>query len=197
VDPVGFANFVVTQPTCFSNDGVIVMTITGGTAPFYYSASTGDFEVSYSNTFTLSGLTSGQLSVKVTDSGFCTFTETTQLLTPNGISSLSITGTNSSCSQTNGAILISLQGGTTPYTYTLVYPTGNTNVIATTNTTYEVINLTAGNYSVLVEDSSGCSYNEDKNIITEDKFTISNQITGSTCGLKNTIVQVIKTTTGT
>lgn len=197
VEPIGFGNFVVTQPTCFSNDGVVVMTITGGTAPFYYSASTGDFEVSYLNTFTLSGLTSGQLSVKVTDSGFCTFTETTQLLTPNGISSLSITGTNSSCSQTNGAILISLQGGTTPYTYTLVYPTGNTNVIATTNTTYQFINLTAGTYSVFVEDSSGCSYTDEITIITEDKFTISTQITGSTCGLNNAIVQVIKTTGGT
>jgi hypothetical protein len=197
VNPVGFGNFVVTQPTCFSNDGVVVMTITGGTAPFYYSASTGYFEVSYSSTFTLSGLTAGQLSVKVTDSGFCTFTETTQLLTPNGISSVSITGTNSSCSQTNGGILVSVQGGTTPYTYTLVYPTGNTNVIATPNTTYQFINLTAGTYSVFVEDSSGCSYNDEITIITEDKFTISTQITGSTCGLNNAIVQVIKTTGGT
>jgi hypothetical protein len=197
VNPVGFANFVVTQPTCFSNNGVVVMTITGGTAPFYYSASTGYFEVSYSSTFTLSGLTSGQLSIKVTDSGFCTFTETTEILTPNGISSVSITGTNSSCSQTNGAILVSLQGGTTPYTYTLVYPTGDSSVIATTNTTNQFINLTAGTYSVFVEDSSGCSYTDEITIITEDKFTISTQITGSTCGLNNAIVQVIKTTGGT
>jgi hypothetical protein len=197
VNPVGFANFVVTQPTCFSNNGVVIMTITGGTAPFYYSASTGYFEVSYSSTFTLSGLTAGQLSIKVTDSGFCTFTETTEILTPNGISSVSITGTNSSCSQTNGAILVSLQGGTTPYTYTLVYPTGDSSVIATTNTTNQFINLTAGTYSVFVEDSSGCSYTDEITIITEDKFTISTQITGSTCGLNNAIVQVIKTTGGT
>jgi hypothetical protein len=197
VNPVGFGNFVVTQPSCFSNNGVVVMTITGGTAPFYYSASTGYFEVSYSSTFTISGLTAGQLSVKVTDSGFCTFTQTTEILTPNGISSVSITGTNSSCSQTNGAILVSLQGGTTPYTYTLVYPTGDSSVIATTNTTNQFINLTAGTYSVFVEDSSGCSYTDEITIITEDKFTISTQITGSTCGLNNAIVQVIKTTGGT
>ena len=197
VNPVGFGNFVVTQPSCFSNNGVVVMTITGGTAPFYYSASTGYFEVSYSSTFTISGLTAGQLSIKVTDSGFCTFTQTTEILTPNGISSVSITGTNSSCSQTNGAILVSLQGGTTPYTYTLVYPTGDSSVIATTNTTNQFINLTAGTYSVFVEDSSGCSYTDEITIITEDKFTISTQITGSTCGLNNAIVQVIKTTGGT
>lgn len=197
VDPVGFGNFVVTQPTCFSNDGVLVMTITGGTAPFYYSASTGDFEISYARTYTLTGLTPGQISIKVTDSGYCNFTETTQLLTPNGMSQVSITGTNSTCSQTNGAILVSVVAGTTPYTYTLVYPTGNTNVIATSNTTQQFTNLTAGTYSVFVEDSSGCAYNDTITIITENKFTISTQITGSTCGLDNAIVQVLKSTGGT
>jgi hypothetical protein len=197
VNPVGFGNFVVTQPSCFSNDGVLEMTITGGTAPFYYSASTGDFEISYSPTYTLSGLSSGQISIKVTDSGFCTFTETTQLLTPNGMSSVSITGTNSSCSNTNGAILVAVQGGSTPYTYTLIYPTGNTNVVSNTNSTQEFINLTAGTYSVFVEDSSGCSFNDEITLITQNKFTIGTQITGSTCGLNNAIVEVFKTTGGT
>ena len=197
VNPVGFGNFVVTQPSCFSNDGVLAMTITGGTAPFYYSASTGDFEISYSPTYTLSGLSAGQISIKVTDSGFCTFTETTQLLTPNGMSSVSITGTNSSCSNTNGAILVTVQGGSTPYIYTLIYPTGNTNVVSNTNSTQEFINLTAGTYSVFVEDSSGCSFNDEITLITQNKFTISTQITGSTCGLNNAIVEVFKTTGGT
>jgi hypothetical protein len=197
VDPVGFGNFVVTQPTCFSNDGGIVMTITGGTAPYYYSASTGDFEISYSQTYTLSGLTSGQISIKVTDSGFCTFTETTQLLTPNGMSSVTITGTNSTCSSSNGAILISVQGGTTPYTYTLISPSGDTNVVSNTNSTQEFTNLTSGTYSVFVEDSSGCSYNDEVTLITQNKFTIGTQITGSTCGLNNAIVEVFKTTGGT
>jgi uncharacterized protein (DUF2141 family) len=197
VNPVGFGNFVVTQPSCFSNNGGVVMTITGGTAPFYYSASTGDFEISYSPNYTLTGLSAGQVSIKVTDSGFCTFTETVQLLTPNGMSSVSITGTNSSCSNTDGEILVTVQGGSTPYTYTLVYPTGNTNVISNTNSTQEFLNLTAGTYSVFVEDSSGCSYNDEITLITQNKFTIGTQITGSTCGLNNAIVEVFKTTGGT
>jgi uncharacterized protein (DUF2141 family) len=197
VEPVGFGNFVVTQPTCFSNDGVLTMTITGGTSPYYYSASTGDFEISYSRTYSISGLTPGQISIKVTDSGFCTFTESTELLTPNGMSSVSIVGTNSTCSSTNGAILISVQGGSTPYTYTLITPNGNTDVISNSNTTQEFTNLSAGTYSVFVEDSSGCSYNDEITLITEDKFTINTQITGSTCGLNNAIVEVFKTLGGT
>lgn len=197
VNPVGFGNFVVTQPSCFSSNGVLAMTITGGTAPFYYSASTGDFAISYSPTYTISGLSAGQVSIKVTDSGFCTFTETAQLQTPNGMSSVSITGTNSSCSNTNGEILVTVQGGSTPYTYTLIYPTGNTSVVSNTNSTQEFINLTAGTYSVFVEDSSGCSYNDEITLITQNKFTIGTQITGSTCGLNNAIVEVFKTTGGT
>jgi uncharacterized protein (DUF2141 family) len=197
VQPVGFGNFVVTQPTCFSNDGVLTMTITGGTAPFYYSASTGDFAISYSTTYSISGLTPGQISIKVTDSGFCTFTETTQLVTPNGMSSVSITGSNSTCSNTDGSILVSVQGGSTPYTYTLINPTGDTDVVSNNNTTQEFTNLTAGTYSVFVEDSSGCSYNDEITLITENKFTISTQITGSTCGLNNATVEVLKSTGGT
>ena len=42
VSPVGLGLFTSTPPTCLQSNGVINMTITGGTEPFYYSASTGD-----------------------------------------------------------------------------------------------------------------------------------------------------------
>ena len=42
VSPVGLGIFTSTAPTCLQSNGVINMTITGGTSPFYYSASTGD-----------------------------------------------------------------------------------------------------------------------------------------------------------
>ena len=197
VDPVGFGNFIVTQPTCFQNNGSVTMVITGGTAPYYYSASTGYFEISYLQTFTLTGLTSGSVSIKVTDSGFCTFTESVQLLTPNGITSVSISSTNSTCSQSDGSINVSVVGGTTPYTYTLVYPTSNSTSIASTNTAYSFTNLTAGTYTVFVEDSSGCSYSGETSIITSNKFTISTNITGTTCGLNNATIEVVATTGGT
>ena len=42
VNPIGLGLFTATSPTCLQSNGVIDMTITGGTEPFYYSASTGD-----------------------------------------------------------------------------------------------------------------------------------------------------------
>jgi len=197
VDPVGFGNFVVQQPTCFQNNGEVIMTITGGTAPYYYSASTGYFEISYSQSFTVTGLTAGAISIKVTDAGFCNFTETVQLLTPNGISSASINTTNSSCSQNNGAINVSVQGGSLPYTYTLIYPTSDTSSVTTSNTTNSFINLTGGTYTVYVEDSSGCVYTGSAVIIAEDKFTISTSVTGSTCGINNAAIKVTASVGGT
>ena len=197
VSQVGFGNFVVEQPSCFQNDGSVTMTITGGTAPYYYSASTGEFERTYEKSFTVTGLTAGVVNIKVTDSGFCTFTESVQMLTPNGIASVSINTTNSSCSQNNGAINISVQGGSLPYTYTLVYPTSDTNSIVTNNTTNSFINLTGGTYTIYVEDSSGCAYMGYAIIIAEDKFTISTTVTGSTCGLNNATLQIIASTGGT
>lgn len=197
VNQVGFGNFVVEQPSCFQNDGKVTMTITGGTAPYYYSASTGDFLITYAQSFTVTGLTAGVVNIKVTDSGYCTFTESVQMLTPNGISSVAINTTNSSCSQNNGAINISVQGGSLPYTYTLVYPTSDTNTIVSNNTTNSFTNLTGGTYTIYVEDSSGCAYTGYAVIIAQNKFTISTTVTGSTCGLNNAALQVIASTGGT
>lgn len=197
VQPVGFGNFIVTQPTCFSSDGVVTLVITGGTAPYYYSASSGNYEISYAQTFTVSGLPSGSYSVTVTDSGFCTFTQTTELLTPNGISSVSILGENSGCSDTDGSIQVTVTNGTTPYTYTLITPNGNTRVVSSSNTSNTFSSLSGGTYFVSVQDFSGCSYSDSVTIVTENLFTISSSITGTTCGQNNGRISILKSTGGT
>jgi uncharacterized protein (DUF2141 family) len=197
VDPVGFGNFIVTQPTCFSSNGVVTLVITGGTSPYYYSASSGNYEISYAQTFTVSGLPSGSYSVTVTDSGFCTFTQTTELLTPNGISSVSIQGNNSSCSDNDGSIQISVVNGTTPYTYTLVNPNGDTSVVSTSNSSNTFSSLSGGTYFVSVQDFSGCSYGDSVTIVTENLFTITGSTTGTTCGQNNGQITIVKSTGGT
>ena len=197
VDPVGFGTVLVTQPSCFSSNGQLTMTITGGTPPYYYSASTSDILITYEKMFTLTGLSAGDVSIKVTDAAFCTFTETIQLLNPGGISSVSIQGINSSCSLNDGEVLVSVQGGETPYTYTLVYPSGNSDIVATTNTTYNFIGLTGGTYTVTIQDSSGCGYTDEVTILTDNLFTISTQVSGTTCGQSNGSVLITKSTGGT
>lgn len=195
--PVGIVGFNVIQPSCFASDGQVTVNITGGTAPFFYSASTGFVKVTYDTSQVITGLAAGTVQVTVTDAGFCTTTAPVTLITPNGMSSVSINGINSSCSRTNGSININVQGGNTPYTYTLVYPTGNYSVQSTSNQTYDFTNLSAGTYSVYVRDFSGCVYTEEVTLITEDKFTITASTSGTTCGVSNGRVQITKSSGGT
>jgi hypothetical protein len=197
VQPIGFGLFTATQPTCFSTNGVLTLTITGGTAPYYYSASTGQVEISYANTFTISGLSSGVYSFLVTDAGLCQLNAETSLVSPNGIAAVSVQVTNSTCSSINGEISISVVGGVTPYTYTLILPDGNTTNVSGNQTLQLFSNLSAGTYSVGVSDDSGCSYLDEVYVVTEDKYTISTSTTGTTCNQPNGLIGITVSTGAT
>ena len=190
---IGLGLFTVEQPTCFMSNGSITLTITGGTGPYYYSASTGYVEISYSRSLTLNNLSSGDYYFFVTDAGLCTLNVGTNLVSENGMQSVVINSTNSVCSSNNGEIQIITEGGVGPYVYTLVYPDSSTTAITTLSTLYTFTNLNSGTYLVSVEDSSGCIYSEEIEIITNDSFLISTEVTNTNCGLNNGSVRVIST----
>ena len=197
VSPIGLGLFTSTQPTCLQSNGVINMTVTGGTEPFYYSASTGAVLVSYSRTFSISGLSAGQYNFLVTDAGLCQMTAGTTLETPGGITSVNVQGQNSTCSSNNGSITVNTVGGTLPYTYTLIYPTGNQFNVTNSQTLQVFQNLSGGTYGVAVSDNSGCSYFQEITLVTQNKFTISTQVLPTSCGQNNGSVTIITTTGAT
>ena len=197
VSPIGLRPFEATQPSCFASNGAITVQITGGTAPYYYSASTGNIFVGYSQTWTLSGLSSGQYNFQVTDAALCTVIGGTTLVTPQGIASLNISAQGSTCSSSGGTITVSVIGGTTPYVYTLIYPNGNTVNVNNTQTTQVFSNLSTGTYTVVVQDAVGCSYMQEVTLFATNTFTIATQTTGTTCNQNNGTVLVTKTTGGT
>jgi uncharacterized protein (DUF2141 family) len=196
VAPVGFGAFTVTQPTCFSADGTLTIQITGGTAPYYYSASTGDVIVQYPTSWTISGLSPGNYSIMVTDAGLCTFTQGTVLTSPNGITSVTITTQGSTCSSSGGSISVAINGGTSPYIYTLIYPNGNTLNVANSQTNQLFSNLSSGTYSISVQDASGCFYMDEVTLLTTNTFTISTETTGTTCNQSNGYITVTKSSGG-
>jgi hypothetical protein len=197
VSPIGLGIFTSTAPTCLESNGIINMTVTGGTSPFYYSASTGDVLVSYSRTYTLSGLSAGQYNFQVTDAGLCQMLAGTTLETPGGITSVTVQGQNSTCSSTNGSITINVVGGTAPYTYTLISPNGNQLNINNSQTTQIFENLGTGTYTVGVSDNTGCSYLQETTLIAQNKFTISTDVVGTSCGQNNGSVTIYSTSGGT
>lgn len=197
VEPVGFGSFSAVTPSCFNADGSITLTITGGTAPYYYSASTGAQEISYSQTYTLTDLSNGNYGFTVTDAGLCSFTQETTLTNPGGIQSINISSQNSYCGSSNGSITISLLGGTAPYTFTLVDEDGNTTSNTSNQTQFIYSDLTSGDYTVFVADTTGCIFSQDVTILTQDKFTIELQTSGSTCGNPFGTVSILLSSGGT
>jgi uncharacterized protein (DUF2141 family) len=197
VNVIGNGLITSVSPSCLQSNGSISLTITGGTAPFYYSASTGNVEISYGRTFSISGLSAGDYNFEVTDAGFCKTFAGTTLQTPGGITSVSVNNQNSTCSSTDGSIQISVVGGTTPYTYTLIYPSGAQTNINNSQTTQLFNGLGSGTYTVAVSDNSGCSYIQEITIITENKFTISTDVVSTSCNQNNGQVTIYSTTGGT
>ena len=95
VPSVGLGSWSAQTPSCFASDGALVLTITGGTGPYFYSGSNGTFVVTYSQTYEFSGLNAGPFSVLVTDAALCKIQLDTVLQTPNSFYSVQIDTTNS------------------------------------------------------------------------------------------------------
>ncbi|MES2486093.1 MAG: T9SS sorting signal type C domain-containing protein [Bacteroidota bacterium] len=147
-----------TQPLCYGNaNGTATVAVTGGVEPYTYAWSNGGL------TDTITGLVAGNYSVTVTDANGCVFTNGLQLYQPWALTIDEMYVSNSICSgSASGSIIMTVNGGTQPYTY--AWSNG-----ATTST---VTNLAPGDYTVVVTDAKGCFVTETRTI-TETAISVS------------------------
>ena len=132
----------VNNVSCFGgNDGTATANASGGTTPYMYLWSNGS-----ENRVQLN-LAPGDYSVIVTDAGGCTDQETITIEEPDEIS-CDLTIENVTCfGSDDGRVEIECIGGTAPFSYTIDNVTNSTGVFN---------NLSAGSYSILIEDDKGC-----------------------------------------
>ncbi len=152
-----------------SNNGVVDITVSGGTAPYSYN---------WSNGFTMediSGLAPGLYNLTVTDANSC---EATISVTINaGTNTLEIDGANTvvnnvACiGENTGSINLVVSGGVTPYMYAW------NNFVTTSNNS----GLAAGTYTVTVTDAVGNT--------ADDSFTITAPSSGVSVSVTNVINQ--------
>ncbi|MBI5218023.1 MAG: gliding motility-associated C-terminal domain-containing protein [Bacteroidia bacterium] len=144
--PFVSATFVITNVSCYGgSNGSITAIMTGGTAPFTYLWSNGQ------TTNTISGLPADTLSLVITDSHGCIFSDTVIVGQPP-VLLLTLITTDVKCFGGTGTIATSVTGGSHPYTYHW-YPS---NYVGPTLT--GVANTpTNPSYSVTVTDSLGCT----------------------------------------
>jgi uncharacterized repeat protein (TIGR01451 family) len=136
----------VTNASCFgSSTGAIGLTVMGGTGPFDYAWSNG------ATTEDIGTLAAGTYSVTVTDDNGCQASTMATVGEPAALV-LSSVNTNLSCfGGTDGAINLSVTGGTGSYTYDwadLMPPPAEPE---------DRTGLAAGQYSVTVMDANNCT----------------------------------------
>ena len=153
------ANCSPTDVSCNGgSDGAVDLTVAGGTAPYLYAWSNG------STMEDISGLAAGTYSVVVTDANGCTATCSATVNEPTPIA-IQINPSNVSCNGGNdGAIDITVSGGTPAYSY--LWNNGAT--------TEDLMNLSAGTYSVQVTDANGCTATTSSITINEPSALTAN-----------------------
>ena len=189
VSQLGVQSITTTQSTCFNQDGTATVTVTGGTAPYYFSGSTGQSSgYISSNSYVLTGL-SGSQSVRIIDSGYCDITEYFTVPTTAGFTVVSVNTTNSQCSN-DGTITIEVNGTTGNITYSITGSTGNTQTTTTLSQSHTFTGLVSDTYTVGISSDRGCEYITTKTIENEEKFFVSYTGTNASCGVNNGSVYI-------
>jgi gliding motility-associated-like protein len=152
-----------TPDWCLGNLGTITIETEGGSGNrtvklFRNGSSTPiDSKVGTGNTFTFSGLTTGDYQVEISTQNPSCIQISPTIKVDGPTVPLTLTDgppVNAFCNGPNGSLQFNLTGGNPAYTITL---NGNPLSGATvTGSTYTVNNLPAGDYKVKVTDSKGC-----------------------------------------
>ena len=157
--------------SCYGkSDGSIDLSINGGTTPYIYVWSNGE------TTQDISNVIANIYSVTIYDSNNCMSNSTVTISQPNSIT-YSVAKTNITCyGYINGAIDLTINGGTSPYSY--IWSSGET--------TQDISDIASGSYTVTVTDANNCDITASVSI--SEPVQIITSITGNdvTCnGLSN------------
>lgn len=140
----------ITNTTCFGDvDGAVDITPTGGTVAgtytFSWTGPSGPF-----TTEDISGLAAGDYIVTVTDDNGCLDTDTATVASPAALDTTGVVVTNANCNVADGAIDVTVVGGTAPYTY--AWDSAGTLIASE-----DLASIVSGTYVLTVTDDNLCS----------------------------------------
>lgn len=137
--------FSALPPTCLgTTDGALSVTVANGNPPFRYNWSNGATDER------ITGLNCGDFRITITDAFDCVYVDSTRLDCPPALVLDTIEVQKPRCTgEQNGAIRVTVQGGTPPLGYLWSDPNAQTSAVAS--------NLKAGIYTVTVRDKNNCT----------------------------------------
>ena len=179
-----------TNTGCGASTGQVNLgAVTGGTLPYQYNFNS----LGLSGTDIYTNLSAGSYSLIVQDANGCIYTAPNIVLTSgSGPSAIAVTTINESCALANGQVTLgSVTGGTLPYQY-------NFNGLGLSGTAIYT-NLSAGSYSLIIQDASGCTYTSPSIVLTNatGPTAISTTFSNETCNLSNGQITLGLVTGGT
>ncbi len=171
------ASKTITQPTALvtsvtvtnvlcngGNTGAINLNVTGGVTNYSYNWGAGII------TQNRSSLSAGTYTVTITDGNLCTATTSAIVNAPSPLVVIT-TATNATCGQNNGSVLANSTGGTSGYTYS--WSNGSN--------TSSLSNLTAGLFTVTVNDNNSCSSTSTATIINTGSIIATGSSANANC----------------
>jgi hypothetical protein len=143
-------SYTVENVSCFNgSDGSVTLYIYGGTINYVVTAFgftlplLGGIDTAASTSIMPAGVPAGIYPFVVTDANNCSTADTVYITQPTQLSSSFSQNNLSACGLANGSIDASILGGIQPYTFT--WSSGDT--------TEDISNLSAGQYTLIVTDS--------------------------------------------
>ncbi len=173
--------------SCFGEeDGLIlVQVVDSGTAPFDYLWSNGEM------TDLVTGLAAQDYTVTITDAEGCEGVETYFISQPTPIVG-ALDAIPASCFDSeNGAIEVTVSGGTLDAGNTYAYLWSNA------ETTEDLGNLSGGEYTVTITDDNDCQLIETETVLSPDEIVIIAVQGGTDCGNTDNISIALEVTGGT
>ncbi|MFT7611852.1 MAG: subtilisin-like proprotein convertase family protein/uncharacterized protein affecting Mg2+ [Parvicellaceae bacterium] len=171
---LSYDNAIVTNEVCNDNAGAIDLVVSGGSAPVTFLWST------TATSEDLTGLTQGTFSCDITDNNGCTI-NTGSIIVSNDPGTLSLDNVNTfdeQCGNGLGSINITVSGGVLPYTF----------LWNTAATTEDLNSLSAGIYTCVVTDASGCTLpvsttvGNNSGVMAVSTFNVTDEACGNGAG---------------
>ncbi len=165
----------ISQPSCLLDNGQLTASVTGGVIAadytYVWTDSNGD---QVGSSAVLTGLAPGDYTLTVSDDNGCSVQSIIQLV--RTVFNVAATVSNVTChGADDGSISVSPTNGNPPFTYSWLGPNGFTSSLP------DITNLTPGNYTLSVEDGSGCMIDLDYDINQPDEISTGVVITPISC----------------
>ena len=141
-------SFAVINTTCGNNNGSLTATASGGMSPYQYSIDGINFQAN--NIF--NNLLAGNYTITVKDAANISLKQIA-VINDAAAPKINVAITPSSCTNTNGSINITANGGTSPFQYSIDNGTNfqSSNIFN---------NLDSAQYVALIKDANGCTVND-------------------------------------